>query len=75
MPESLTRRARPFDLRAPDVMAGITSEQWPASVRNGGRLQIGIPAGMHRNLEASVRSRGTTVGMRVPAKATSLKPD
>jgi len=39
-------------------VAGITSEWWPASVRNGGRHQIGIPAdikseylaGMRRNL-------------------------
>jgi len=40
-------------------VAGITSEWWPASVRNGGRHQIGIPAdikseylaGMRRNLQ------------------------
>jgi hypothetical protein len=31
------------------VVAGITSEGWPASVRNGGRFQIGIPAGINRN--------------------------
>ena len=55
MPESLTRRARPFELRAPAVVAGITSEQWPASVRNGGRLQIGIPAGFASEQRAGFR--------------------
>ena len=48
----------------PGGVAGFTSEWWPASVRNGGRLQIGIPAGinseylagMRRNLQPSASS-------------------
>jgi hypothetical protein len=35
----------PWKFHTPLWMAGITSEWWPASVRNGGRFQIGIPAG------------------------------
>jgi hypothetical protein len=35
----------PWKFRTPLWVAGITSEWWPASVRNGGRFQIGIPAG------------------------------
>jgi hypothetical protein len=57
-------------------VAGITSEWWPASVRNGGRFQIGIPvgitseylAGMRRNLHVG----GAPVGIskfRVTAAA------
>jgi hypothetical protein len=36
-------------------VAGITSEWWPASVRNGGRLQIGIPAGIKSEYLAGMR--------------------
>jgi len=47
-------------------VAGITSEWWPASVRNGGRHQIGIPAdikseylaGMRRNLQRNAQQEG-----------------
>jgi hypothetical protein len=46
LPESLTRRTRPSDLCTPNEVAGITSERWPVSNRNDGRLQIGIPAGI-----------------------------
>ena len=35
----------PWKFHTPLWMAGITSEWSPASVRNGGRFQIGIPAG------------------------------
>ena len=45
---------------------------------NGGVGEIhtyGIVAVTQVNLEASVRSRGTTVEVRLSAKATSLKPD
>ncbi len=70
MPESLTRRARPWDFRTPMWVAGITSEWWPASVRNGGRFQIGIPvgitseylAGMRRNLHWGVPVRSVQGG-------------
>ena len=42
MPESLTRKKR----RQPTArVAGLKSEWWPDLFRNGGRLQIGIPAG------------------------------
>src|ERR1700737_3507572 len=36
-------------------VAGITSEWWPASVRNGGRHQIGIPAGIKSEYLAGMR--------------------
>jgi hypothetical protein len=36
-------------------VAGITSEWWPASVRNGGRHQIGIPAGFKSEYLAGMR--------------------
>jgi len=36
-------------------VAGITSEWWPASVRNGGRHQIGIPAGINSEYLAGMR--------------------
>jgi hypothetical protein len=39
MPESLARRARPFDIRA-------SRRDGRPSPRNSGRLQIGIPAGI-----------------------------
>jgi hypothetical protein len=42
MPESLTRKKR----RQPTArVAGFKSEWWPDLFRNGGRLQIGTPAG------------------------------
>jgi hypothetical protein len=48
-------------------VAGITSEWWPASVRNRGRHQIGIPAGitseylagMRRNLQYAIVEAGS----------------
>ena len=42
-------------LMHPGGVAGITSEWWPASVRNGGRLQIGIPAGINSEYLAGMR--------------------
>jgi hypothetical protein len=42
MPESLTRKKR---RQPPQKVAGFKSEWWPDLFRNGGRLQIGIPAG------------------------------
>ena len=36
-------------------VAGITSEWWPPSVRNGGRHQIGIPAGIKSEYLAGMR--------------------
>ena len=36
-------------------VAGIASERWPASVRNHGRLQIGIPAGIKSEYPAGLR--------------------
>jgi hypothetical protein len=59
MPESLTRKKT--SLIAVRV-AGLKSERWPASSRNGGRLQIGSPAGftsehpagLNRNLHSAV---------------------
>jgi hypothetical protein len=42
MPESLTRKKRPPTTAR---VAGFKSEWWPDLFRNGGRLQIGIPAG------------------------------
>jgi hypothetical protein len=42
MPESLTRKKR---RQPPQKVAGFKSEWWPDLLRNGGRLQIGIPAG------------------------------
>jgi hypothetical protein len=42
MPESLTRKKRRLP---PQKVAGFKSEWWPDLFRNGGRLQIGIPAG------------------------------
>ncbi len=38
MPELLTRGRQDCG-----GVAGLTSEWWPASVRNGGRLHVGIP--------------------------------
>jgi hypothetical protein len=35
-------------------VAGIASERWPASVRNRGRLQIGIPAGIKSEYPAGL---------------------
>jgi hypothetical protein len=72
LPESLTRRARPWDFRTPAVggrhhlgmVAGFSSEWWPASVRNGGRFQIGIPAGFTSEYLAGMRRnlhQGSTV--------------
>jgi hypothetical protein len=57
LPESLTRRTRlGGDLCTPRPgVAGITSEWWPASARNGGRLQIGIPAGINSEYLAGMR--------------------
>ena len=40
MPELLTQPKTP---ESPSQVAGIKSEWWPASNRNGGRHQIGIP--------------------------------
>jgi hypothetical protein len=40
MPELLTQ---PITPESPAQVAGIKSEWWPASNRNGGRHQIGIP--------------------------------
>jgi DNA replication protein DnaC len=40
MPELLTQ---PITPESPVQVAGIKSERWPASNRNGGRHQIGIP--------------------------------
>ena len=60
MPESLTRRARPFDLRAPAVVAGITSERWPASNRNPGRHHAGIP-GRNASESAAYSSNGAFI--------------
>jgi len=42
MPESLTRKKRPPTTAR---VVGFKSEWWPDLFRNGGRLQIGIPAG------------------------------
>jgi hypothetical protein len=59
MLESLTRKNT--SLIAVRV-AGLKSERWPASSRNGGRLQIGSPAGftsehpaeLNRNLQTAI---------------------
>jgi site-specific recombinase XerD len=72
-------------------VAGITSEWWPASVRNGGRFQIGIPAGitseylagMRRNLHPAspfvfVSERGapfTTAGFARMLERTAVTAD
>jgi hypothetical protein len=64
MHELLTQPKTP---EIPRQVAGIKSEWWPASNRNGGRHQIGI-------FEGSTRShRGTRV--LTPGCGTSLKPD
>jgi hypothetical protein len=42
MPESLTRKKSPPTTAR---VAAFKSEWWPDLFRNGGRLQIGIPAG------------------------------
>jgi hypothetical protein len=42
MPESLTRKKTPPTTAR---VADFKSEWWPDLFRNGGRLQIGIPAG------------------------------
>src|SRR5271165_1384089 len=39
----------------PQWVAGIKSEWWPASIRNGGRHQIGIPAGITSEYLAGMR--------------------
>jgi hypothetical protein len=36
-------------------VAGFRSERWPASGRNRGRLQIGIPGRLRRNLQRAKR--------------------
>src|SRR5271166_6986313 len=51
LPESLTRRTRPWGTYAPPMggrhqigmVAGFNSEWWPASNRNPGRHHVGIP--------------------------------
>jgi hypothetical protein len=54
--ESPEDAAPPWEFRTPAVgVAGITSEWWPASVRNGGRFQIGIPAGINSEYLAGMR--------------------
>jgi hypothetical protein len=40
LPQLLTRTGI---LNRPCRVAGFTSERWPASARNGGRLHVGIP--------------------------------
>ena len=50
MPESLTRRASPWDFCTPH-------RGWPASPRNGGRLQFGMVAGFKsESRPASIRN-------------------
>ncbi|MBK3406636.1 efflux RND transporter permease subunit, partial [Methylorubrum rhodesianum] len=40
---------------APPPPAGFRSERWPASPRNDGRLQIGIPGRLRRNTHATMK--------------------
>src|SRR5271165_1830269 len=62
LPESLTRRTRPWGTYAPPMggrhqigmVAGFNSEWWPASNRNPGRHHVGIPG---RNASESAPSR------------------
>src|SRR5215210_7156919 len=44
------------------ALAAFKSERWPASRRNSGRLQIGIPGRLRRNIQASMNPV-STVGL------------
>jgi hypothetical protein len=71
MPELLTQ---PITPESPSQVAGIKSEWWPASNRNGDRHQIGIPGRLPSESKgfcevAHRRRSGAVLG------ATSLKSD
>jgi hypothetical protein len=51
-------------------MAGFTSEWWPASSRNGGRLHFGIPGRIKSEAAVNGRIRRFLPGGRNPAELT-----
>jgi hypothetical protein len=77
LPESLTRRARPWDFPTPPwggrhhlgMVAGFSSEWWPVSNRNPGRLHFGIPG---RNASESP-GRGIAVRLEMFAQIFRVK--
>jgi hypothetical protein len=66
MPESLTRRKTAANRHK---AAGFKSEWWPDLSRNGGRLQIGTPAGF-----ASEYPAGINRNLHPDVKASTLQP-
>src|SRR5271166_4752336 len=80
LPESLTRRTRPWGTYAPPMggrhqigmVAGFNSEWWPASNRNPGRHHVGIPG---RNAsESALRALFVPTGQsRIEQNASTWK--
>ena len=57
-------------------MAGFRSERWPASGRNRGRLQIGIPGRLRRNLHAALAElTGAFAKLYAPIGRPSIPPE
>jgi hypothetical protein len=73
MPESLTRKKTPPTTAR---VADFKSEWWPDLFRNGGRLQIGIPAGFTSVHPAGLNRNPQTSGMpHVDSPPSSRRPE